>query len=450
MLLQFTVENFRSISDEVELSMRVSDEVPRQNVGDGKAAIAEVRDDLSVLRCAAIYGANASGKSNLVEAMRVAHELVVHGTSSKDERLGIQPFWLDAHRRVQPSRFELYVLVNDQIYGYGFAATNKVITEESLTMMSGSEEIEIFSRRGGHIHISKALAAGPQDPKFLEYVAQGTPENQLFLHEAMLRNVESQPIGDVFHWFEHRLKIIRPSSMHTDLQKLADADPEFRAFLGRTVAWADTGIKQVTVDRRRLDEGQALFWRQAITATDGSKQRFDVASAMALEPLDDGGMNRLVLALRHSDDAAFPPFGLEDESDGTRRLLDLAPMLYRASKGPTVLVIDEIDRSLHTLLARQIVETFISHLPTTTQIVFTTHDTNLLDCRSLRPDCIWFTEKSPAGATSLYSLAEFPPEQIEVLSKDFEKGYLRGRFGAIPFLGDPTRLGWRPRKDDEQ
>lgn len=251
MLLQLTVENFRSISDEVELSMRASDEVPRQESDRARPVVANVGAHLKVLRCAAIYGANASGKSNLVEALQVARRLVVHGTSSKDERLGVQPFLLDATRQGQPSRFELYLLVGDQVYGYGFAATNRGITEESLTMMLDGVETEVFARRDGQVRIAEALATELEDPKFLEYVARGTPENQLFLHEAMLRNVASRPIGDVFRWFEDHLRIIRPSPTPTELVRLADADPEFREFLMRAVAWADTGIKQIYVDRRR-------------------------------------------------------------------------------------------------------------------------------------------------------------------------------------------------------
>ncbi len=448
MLLQFTAENFRSFCDEVELSMRASGEVPGGDSERARAVVAKPRDDLELLRCAAIYGANASGKSNLVEAMLVARQLIVHGTSSRDARLGAQPFRLDAKRRAQPSRFEFYVLVGDQIYGYGFAATDKAIVEESLTMMVDGEEIEIFSRQGGQIQLGQSLVAAQEDPKFVEYVARGTPDNQLFLYEAELRNVTSLPINDVFQWFEDHLKIIKPATKFTQLVDLADTDPEFREFLLRAVSWADTGIKQVTVDRRRRDDDPAKRLGDML-ATMRHEPTYSIDSAYAETHVpQDGGINELLLRFRHSDDASHPTFGLDDESDGTRRLLDLAPMLYLATKGPTVLVVDELDRSLHTLLAQRFVEMFIEHMPAAGQLIFTTHDTNLLDCRSLRPDCIWFTEKDPAGATTLFSLAEFKPDQLDVLSKDLEKGYLRGRFGAIPFIGDPTKLGWPRRKDD--
>jgi uncharacterized protein len=448
MLLQFTAENFRSIRDEVELSMRTSDAVPGGDAQATRPVVATVDEDLEVLRCAAIYGANASGKSNLVGAMLVARQLVVYGTSSEDARLGIQPFRLDAERRAQPSRFEFYLLVSGQVYGYGFAATDKAITEESLTMMVDGEEIEVFSRQNGQFRSSDALDKEAGDPKFLEYVARGTPSNQLFLYEAKRRNIQSRAIDEVSQWFR-LLTIITPSSQISPrkLVKLTASDAEFREFLMRMMTWADTGITHVAVDRRSIDGETAERLKDLASALQYLSQV--PRTPEVLVPTDGGGVEELSLSLRHSEDASHPSFGLEDESDGTRVLLHVAPILYLASKRPTLLVIDELDRSLHTLLAQQLIEMFIQHMPAATQLVFTTHDTNLLDCRVLRPDCIWFTEKGPSGATTLFSLSEFKPEQIEVLGKDLEKGYLRGRFGGIPFLGDPARLEWVPRKGEE-
>lgn len=441
MLLQFTATNFRSIRDEVELSMQASDELPPTVVSRSGKIVTEAGDDLRLLRCAALYGANASGKSNLVQAIGAAQRLVVSGTSTRNQPLGLQPFRLDTDHQAKPSRFEFYVLTNGEIYGYGFAATNETIVEESLTMMIDGEEQELFSRKGRKFQFSGQLAAEPEDPKFLEFVARGTPNNQLFLYEAMLRNVESKPLTDAFHWFEQHLRIIQPSSEFTQLVELAETDPGFRQFLKQVMTWADTGVHDVTVQRRRLDDGHYVS-----TTT---LHRRALRRAVVVDSAD-GGKEELSLRTHHGAESSAPAFGLEDESDGTRRLLDVAPMLHIAKRGSMVLVVDELDRSLHTSLAQQLVEMFVEHLPTTTQLVFTTHDTNLLDCHTLRPDCIWFTEKEPSGATKLFSLAEFRPEQLEMLSQDFERGYLQGRFGGIPFFGDPAKLGWTLPRNEER
>ncbi|MCA9709814.1 MAG: ATP-binding protein, partial [Myxococcales bacterium] len=132
-----------------------------------------------------------------------------------------------------------------------------------------------------------------------------------------------------------------------------------------------------------------------------------------------------------------------EESDGTRRLVGLSPPLFALMRTPTAVIIDELDRSLHTLLCRNRIEGFLDADPSSSgQLIFTTHDTNLLDLTLLPRDSIWFVEKDRSGGSTLYSLAEFKEEQLEQLGSNLERGYLSGRFGAIPFLGDPKRLGW--------
>ena len=142
------------------------------------------------------------------------------------------------------------------------------------------------------------------------------------------------------------------------------------------------------------------------------------------------------------------PFAFSEESDGTRRLVGLAHFLFDltqpANGAPTLHVIDELDRSLHPLLTRFFLDAFLnaSTPEHPGQILFTTHDTNLLDLNVLSRDSVWFTEKDAGGASHLYALAEFKGEQLDRLGADLEAGYLQGRFGAIPFLGDARRLGW--------
>ncbi|RYE75668.1 MAG: ATP-binding protein, partial [Myxococcales bacterium] len=164
---------------------------------------------------------------------------------------------------------------------------------------------------------------------------------------------------------------------------------------------------------------------------------------------DDGDeMIERSLSFVHESDGLQVSLTEDSESDGTRRLLDLLPILYAASKaGEQIFLIDEIDRSLHTSLTRYVIDDFLRTASASPsghdQLIFTTHDTNLLNGRLLHPASIWFVEKDRAGASHLHSLAEYDPAQLTVLTEHLEDGYLQGRFGAIPFLA-PRDLDWRP------
>ena len=161
-----------------------------------------------------------------------------------------------------------------------------------------------------------------------------------------------------------------------------------------------------------------------------------------IERGDGKGFRVARLVAEHRDDSGQPvAFSLSDESDGTRRVLDLLPALYQAKGGRRVFVIDEIDRSLHPLLAKKFLEFFLRlDSRERGQMILTTHEANLMDLELLRRDEIWFTEKNRASETSVYSLSDF---NIRTDLK-VAKGYLQGRFGAIPFLGDIDRLAEKP------
>jgi AAA15 family ATPase/GTPase len=159
------------------------------------------------------------------------------------------------------------------------------------------------------------------------------------------------------------------------------------------------------------------------------------------------------IRFRHAGEGLTDGFDWQDESDGTRRLMHLLPVLRQIHQHPDggqLLAVDELERSLHTSLTRRFVEEFLDLCAaapdTTAQMIFTTHDTNLLNGRLLPAASIWFVEKDRAGATYLYSLAEYPPEQVEALTEHLEEGYLQGRFGAIPFIASRDQLSWNPLK----
>lgn len=448
MLLHFAVTNFRSLRDKTELSMMAASEAPWSH--DSKA-IHRISPNLSVLRCAAIYGANASGKSNLIEALVTARTIVCRGGDTPSAHLPFEPFRLDEDLPHRPTEFEFYLLIEDRTYKYVFSTTRDAIVHESLYRAEGDEEQPLFHRSAGEIELSDEIRAQSEDPGFLGYVAKGTPKNRLFIYESQTRNVDAHDFRSIYEWFENHLAMIHPEAEYHDLAKAADSDPALRQFLANTLTWADTGItdlvtKHIELDSETTTQISKLMNEPNLHFLPLAKSR----SRVSLLNHDENDMELVSLrAIHGSKSEKTYEFGFEDESDGTRRLLDLTPMLYFGRSKPSAFVIDELDRSLHTLLAQRLVETFLLDLPSTTQIIFTTHDTNLLDCKILRPDCIWFTEKGQEGNTSLYSLAEFKSDQVQALRSELERGYLRGRFGGIPFFNDPGALGWFSSDTDD-
>lgn len=449
MLLQFVVENFLSFRDPVTLSLLAAEGVAHE-----PPQVVRGPEGRDVLRCAAIYGANASGKSNLVRALSFALDLILEGTSS-GRKIDARPFRLDPSFKELPSRFELEIGAGGRRFSYGFAITSKLVQAEWLFVGNGDGE-QVWFERGGdreddgpasRIRIGTALAADQDRRQFLGFVAEGTRPNQLFLTEAWERNVkELEPVLEALR----AVRVIWPTAYFTFLADKIDSDPPFRKFLGEFLKGAGTGLEGIDVER--------MEW-------DGSKLQRDLLSALAGEhkgyvsdefgAIRRSGADKLeelhLQGLHRGRDDTLVKLGLEEESDGTRRLLHLAPVLYSSTheeRGGAVYVIDELERSLHPLLTRLFIERFLA-TPTEgppVQLIFTTHDTNLLDLSLLSRDSIWFTEKDPHGASALYSLAEFKAEQLEQLGAHLEKGYLQGRFGAIPFFGDPAKLRWTKKQ----
>ncbi|KYF81268.1 hypothetical protein BE17_04445 [Sorangium cellulosum] len=419
LLLQFVVENFLSFRDKAVLSLVAVDGVPH-----AENQVARLDAGQRVLKCAAIYGANASGKSNLVKALQFAQRLVVTGTKS-GEPTGVTPFKL-GEQADAPSRFEFELGMAGRRYSYGFVAAPRAILSEWLFEHDGTQERRVFERsydesRTGRprIELGDALLSDPGRRQFLGFVAEGTRDNQLFLTEASERNVLE--LAHVTRWFRTGIHVVLPDSTFADLATRVAQEPSFKAFIESFLSGADTGVASLDVE-------------PVASSTGAVEHRIHL--------VHPGAAGRRV---------AFP---LEEESDGTRRLLHIAPFVYEIGQqrgaAARVYAIDELDRSLHPLLTRAFIQSFLSVAPAAGfgQLIFTTHDTNLLDVRLLSRDSIWFVQKDAAGASSLYALSEFKGAQLEQLAGHLEQGYLQGRFGAVPFFGDPRRLGWMKVETD--
>ena len=414
MLVEFRVENFRSLREEQVLSLVASKDKTHM---DTHTVSTGLKAAPSVLRSAAIYGANASGKSNLIKALQYMRGVVAESATviQPGQTFAVQPFRLDAQSAKEPTAFEVTFIIDGVRYQYGFSMTPQRIVSEHLLVYKAFKPQRWFERyydvqTGKDVY---EFGPGLKGPKNLWEGA--TRPNALFLSMAVQLN--SEMLRPVFDWFVNGLVIFNEQaqlSPQVSIQMLQQA--EGRRQICDFLSAADISIADIEVVTRKVP---------------GQSVHFDLVDGKTEVRTEE--VEEHQLRFSHVTEQGRAVFDLMDESNGTRNLLFLTgPVLDILRKGLT-LVIDELDTSLHTLLVRELVRLF--HRPEINtggaQLIFTTHDASLLDAPDLfRRDQIWFVEKDRDQASELVSLSEFSPRKNEAL----ERGYLMGRYGGIPFL----------------
>lgn len=414
MLVEFRVKNFRSLRDEQVLSLVASTD---KTLLDTHALGTGLKVAPHLLKSAVVYGANASGKSNLIKALQYMQGVVQESASLQPGQTfdRLQPFKLDAASDSQPTEFEVTFILDSVRYQYGFAMNSKRIVSEHLLVYKAFKPQRWFER---HFDPESGkdqydFGAGLKGAKNLWEGA--TRPNALFLSMAVQLN--SDALRPVFDWFANRLVIFNeqsPLSPQFSVQMLKHEAQ--RKAICEFLRAADVSIADIEVATK-----------QAMVHT----INFDLATGKREETAGEQSVDEI--KFHHVTEHGKAVFDLADESGGTRNLLFLTgPILDILNRGLT-LVVDELDTSLHTLLVQALVRLFHRTEVNTggAQLIFTTHDTSLLDAYGLfRRDQIWFVEKRMDQSSSLYPLLEFSPRKKEAL----ERGYLQGRYGALPFL----------------
>lgn len=455
MLVQVTIENFLSFKEATTFSMLgVNSDLNHAE----HLAVDMAGKGRSLLPIAAIYGANAAGKSNLINAIDFAKDLIVEGTRS-GQVIPTSTFKLGDYSR-KPSKFEFIFTYKDALYSYGFTLNSSQILEEWLYGIppNRKREVPYFERTTSEKKETKVeygatlRGKGDKYKQFLDFIAKGTRPNQLFLTEAVERNVKL--LKPVVNWFRRVLTIISAESRYTGLEIGILSSEEFTGFLSDFLKFAGTGIDSIGVEEVILDFDYHFPEMPKDMREELNQQLAEAGenSVVMIESIqgkryllmkgEQEQISLMQLKTKHRhEEGQLVDFAIDEESEGTQRLINLIPALFILKKNPEkVIFLDELDRRLHPLLSRQFLEFSLQckTQESRNQLIFTTHDTNLLDLDLLRRDEIWFVEKNNQGASHLYSLAEFkirPDLKIE-------KGYLNGRFGAIPFFGDIRSLGW--------
>lgn len=398
MLINFTVGNYRSFKEKKTLSMEAT-------------AIKELKESIITRGCykllpsAVIYGANSSGKSNLLKAIQKFKEtILISAKSNSTDTLDITPFLLNSDTQKEPSSFEIELLIRTTTYRYGFVADNKRVFEEWLYQTENGQKKEtcLFVRTEEGIGVTDYF----QEGKGLE---KKTRDNALFLSVIDMFNGEiakdlvlSISELDVVSGINHESLSQYTNGMCHLVENIRDQ-------IGSFFTSMDVGFKSFEIPNDdELAKKIKAYTLHNIYDKDGNivgETRFNMK---------------------------------EHESSGTNKLFDLAAYIIVSSYLGNTLIIDELDSKLHPILTRQIINLFNNSETNKNgaQLIFATHDTNLLNIQTFRRDQIWFTEKDKTEATDLYSLVEFKePDGTKIRNdRSFEKDYINGRYGAIPYI----------------
>lgn len=438
MLVSFSVANFRSFGEEVTLNMVASNKLADHQThcvpinGTGKA----------VLRAAVIYGANAAGKSNLIKAMGVAQRLVLDGI---DRTSAVEPFSFDDSISKQPSSFEFRFLLGDRIFAYGFDIARTRFVSEWLAIVKADDElVSVYERdETGQTTINDSSQRYFEDDKVMFETLDKLISIPLKRNQLLLGRVNSVPessqgtvLASIIRWLTKDLLILSADYRTCDILDRLESDSAFRTFCSTFLSNVGTGIGQLSISESERDATErerhflpAMIKHPELFGLIGCEGDTDIRP----NPSDPTKVIVRRLFARHHEYSL--PFG--EESDGTQQLLHLMPVLSSAPEQSRVVVIDELDRSLHPLICWEFIRFFSESCPgARKQLIVTTHEAHLLDQELLRRDEYWFVEKDQSQQSRLVSLLEFN------IRKDLkvQKGYLQGRFGAIPIIGGMDAL----------
>ncbi len=425
MIIEFRTGNFLSIKDPVTLSMlssKSAKEFNEQNIFQ--------RQRFSLLRCAAIYGANASGKSNLLNALVFMRWFTINSSkgSQATEEIEVHSFRLDTSTEEQPSLFEVTFLLDNIRYRYGFEVDKKQVRSEWLFKATQIKETALFLRENDGIEVKRGFLEGRGIEKltrdnvlFLSVVASFNGSTSIKIVE-WFRNITPMHGLHEEHYEKQSIEMLRNDSTRIDFIKFIQA--------------ADLGIQDIIVRDEELNLSQ--FY--SLLTDEGQKKLpkdLDQSNFISINTVHNKYDGTKIIGNAKMDLSG-------EESDGTSKFFKMAGPILQALIQGEIIIIDELEAKLHPLLTRAIVQLFITAEtnPNNAQLIFATHDTNLLRNLELRRDQIWFTEKTKQEATELYSLAEIILPKGTRVRKDarFDKEYFRGRYGAIPHLGDLNAL----------
>lgn len=422
MLIEFSVANFRSLRDRQTLSLV---KAKGQELDSTNTFRVSAANDFDLLRSVAIYGPNAGGKTNLLRALDTMKTIVLRSSASQQhgDKLAITPFRLSTATNNAPSEFETMCIVDGVRYQYGFTATEYKIHDEWLIAYPKGRAQHWFARSWNTTAKQHEWELGANLQGEKQTWQKATRDNALFLSTAVqLNSLQLQPI---FEWFKTKLKLTgvrgwgighsaklcqkNEKGRILEFLKAADLDIE------------DIEVETQPVDLSELPDDLPQYLKDELTKELSGKQVIDIKT------------------VHRAKDGNLVTFDFEDESDGTRRFFSFAGPWIDSLNNGNVLFIDELHDNLHPKLVHFLVQLFHSNKtnPKNAQLIFTTHETSILNQEVFRRDQIWFCEKDDQQASALYPLTDFSPRKGR---ENLELAYLSGRYGALPFVGQIKQM----------
>lgn len=421
MLIEFKVSNFMSIKEKQTFSLMASKNKELMDSHTFDARLTE-QSSIKLLRSAAIYGPNAAGKTNLLEALRVMRRIVLKSASDKSrgDTLPVVPFKLHSESRHAPTKFQVTFFVGDIRHQYGFSATKERIVEEWLYAFPRNR-IQRWFKRTWHAEEQK------HHWRFGTFLTgektvwqKSTRDNALFLSTAVQLN--SQQLQPIYDWFKETLHCIGAGGLMPDFSiSFCEGGDNTKVpdFLNK----ADLGIDGVRIEKES-------FSPQKLPQDMPDNIKQTLIKEM------EGQELYTIKTVHQSAEGETIEFDLEEESNGTRKVFSLAGPFLDSLDNGYIVFIDELGGSLHPELVKFMVGLFNNKKtnPNNAQLVFTTHETYMLNQAILRRDQIWFCEKDSSRATKVFPLTDFRPRKMR---ENLEAAYLSGRYGAVPYIPEP-------------
>ena len=442
MLIRFQIKNLYSFEEETEFNLLTNDS---EHLPHHKRHCNEV----DFLRLSAIYGANASGKSNFVKAIGLLQIMVGEGKIIDD--VSNYKFKLSNESLTTPISLAIELLSNNKMYYYTLTFDQEKILNETL--------IETFKDFEDHIIFERTLNDKKQEVSFIRGEVKDEKErmfldllsDKLLSKDELLLTFFAQKypneyadIDNVFEWFSDVLIVLNSNFKIRGIAHKFDTDNSTTKFANTFIPTLATGIQKIEVQKREIQGDSDEMKRLIDNIKKDPEQLFttihpntEEEATFVIEDNDKVFVKRIFTEHLDKDgNKVLFPFGWE--SDGTKRLLEYVPLVNSVINTEAVFVVDEIERSIHPMMIKELIRKISSDTSAQGQLIFTTHESCLLDQEILRTDEIWFAQKDKNGATHMYSLSDFNINS----TANIEDGYLNGRYGGIPFLSNLKELNW--------